>query len=138
MTIWKEKPGFCEGAWSLRSHNAMHPHFCVYRCNTPLDLESMKAEGYLKTAFFTKMESRWCGHPGVDIPGVGDSDHLNFHLPAWKVSQRVALPHVGGHSRAAARTEGGHASLSSEEIPRTEELARNCLQVSDMLGDAFF
>lgn len=74
----------------------------------------------------------------MDIPGVGDSDHLTFHLPAWKVSQCVALPHRGGHSRAATRTEGGHASLSSEEIPRTEELTGNCLQVSDMLGDAFF
>lgn len=74
----------------------------------------------------------------MDILGVGDSDRLTVHLPAWNVSQGVALPHMGGHCRAAARTEGGHASLSSKETPGTGELARNYLQVSDMLRGAFF
>lgn len=74
----------------------------------------------------------------MDILGVGDSDHLTVPLPAWKMSQGVALPHMGGHSRAAARREGGHASLSSKETPGTGELARNYLQVSDMLRGAFF
>lgn len=94
----------------------------------------MKAEGYLKTAFFTKGAG---GGGGWISWGWVTLINLTVHLPAWNVSQRWLCPTWVDIAELPQEQREGMPHCPARKHRGQGSSLKRYLQVSDMLRGAF-